>query len=150
MKNFNLPFEPYAEDEYTLNDYADDCMRHINYDMFKNQEDYLYMSGELGEGRFPQFKDYEHVYRAFEKAFNENIGWFFFYLFNRTILEAHLYGNVDLGESMTQYMKEEFGEKWFEEWEKEAKRRIFDQYKEIIGEKDATELFSKAWPRWKR
>ena len=150
MENFNLPFEPYAEDEYTLNDYANDCMVRINYEMFKNQEDYVYMSGELGEGRFPQFRYYEDVYGFFKEAFDNYVGWLFIYLFNRIILETHLYGNVDLGGDITYYMKEEFGEEWFEEWEKEAKRRIFDQYKEVIGEKDATKLFSKAWPGWER
>lgn len=150
MKDFNLPFEPYAKDEYTLNDYINDCMVRISYMMFKNQEDYVYMNEELGEGRFPQFKDREDVYEAFKKAFDHSTTWLFAYLFNRIVLETHLLGNVDLGKDMTQYMKDEFGEEWFEEWEEEAKRRIFDEYVGAIGEENATRIFAKAWPGWER
>lgn len=147
--NFEFWFEPYADEDTTLNSWIDNISRHMNWNLFKNQGDYVYMSGELGEGRFPQFKDEISVYRAYKEAFDEQMSSLFSYLFVRKVLEMHLYSNVDLG-SMESYLREEMGNEEFEEWEAEAKRRIYGEYADKLGEESAKKIFSKAWPGWEK
>ena len=49
-----LKMENYAADDVSLNSWIDEQMHWISWEMFENQEKWVYMSGELGKRRFPQ------------------------------------------------------------------------------------------------
>ena len=136
--------EPYAEEETTLNEWVDNLVSRINIYLFHHQEDYLYMSGELGEGRFPQLKDEDKVYRAIETAFDSEISWLFQYVMERIVRQLRL-SNIDLGESMEDWLREEMGDEYFKEWEEAAKKQIFDDYAEHLGIVDTIKLFAENW-----
>ena len=145
----DLRMDSYAEDNATLNNWVDELYKKISREMFKNQEKWIFMSGELGEGRFPQFKDFESVYNEFDQAFNSSIGGLFSYLFECFIRDIRL-GNVDLGEDMEYELRWSMGDEDYEEWEKKARKAIVDDYVKNLGEENTIRIFEKAWPDWSK
>lgn len=145
----NLRLEPYAEEDFSLNEWIDTGMKQISWKLFENQEDWVYMSGELGEGRFPQVKGYEPLAEAFTNAFDEYVGWLRSYMFERYLIDLRL-GNVDLGEELEDYLRDIWDDEYYEEWEAEARKYIFDDYAQTLGPDKAADLFGKAWPGWER
>lgn len=139
----------YADDDALLNDWVDEGMRRIAWKMFERQGKWIYMSGELGEGRFPQIKDYKSVSSEFRRAFDDWIGWLESYMFDRYIAEVRS-GNVDLGEDLEAELRFRWGDEEFEEWDAGARCQIFDEYAKMLGVERAVELFKKAWPDWER
>lgn len=141
-----LRMEPYAEADALLNDWIDRVMKDIHWKTFENQEKWVYMSHELGEHRFPQFKGIDEVYEQFNYAFADAISWFKAYCLERWVKDIRL-GNVDLGPDMEWDMRELLGDEYFEEWEAKAKEAIEEDYAETLGAERAKELFDKAWGR---
>lgn len=139
-----LKVQPYAEDDTLLNEWIDDIAAQINWNMFKNQEDWVYMSGDLGEGRFPQFKNCDCVYDSFSESFNRAIGILEGYLWERFITNIRL-SNVDLGKDMENELRFLWGDERFEEWEAAAKEYVFEDYSKDLGEETANKIFNKAW-----
>lgn len=70
MATWNEKFN-WCDDEAKLADSFNHLCGHINWKMFENQEDWLYMVNELGKGRNPKIKSFEKFEEAFDKAYSE-------------------------------------------------------------------------------
>lgn len=67
MRNvLNHKFEPFYEKDTLANDVVDSMMRNARYYLFRNQDEWLYMAGELGKRRPPmtRFNAYDYIYGA--------------------------------------------------------------------------------------
>lgn len=55
MTNWNEKHN-WFEDDTLAADWYNDLVRRVKFHIFENQEDILYMAGELGKGRWPKLK----------------------------------------------------------------------------------------------
>ena len=139
-------FNKYADDDTSLNEWIEDLMQDMRWELFREQAKWLYMSGELGEGRFPQIKD--NYLEQFRYAFMDSVSILVEWMFTKLLMEYRL-GNIDLGPEAEYTLKWELGDEEYEKWEQEAKEYIFNDYAENIGIDAASRIFSEAWgPEW--
>lgn len=145
MKNNVLDWylEDYSEDNETLNDWMDRTISHIKWNLFQYQHGWVYMSGELGEGAFPKFKDnaIDYLYNVIDMELREVKD----YILDRLIANYRL-SNIDLDDNTIQMLKEDLGEANYKEWEEEARKRIYAEYEEHLGAEKTKELFKDKWP----
>ena len=67
--------EKYFENDTLANDWFENVMNRIFWKMFRSQEDWIHMAGELGKGRNPMIKSAEEFYGSFNEAWNEAFSW---------------------------------------------------------------------------
>lgn len=55
--------EPYFDEDTKANDWVDKFMRHVRWNLFRNQEEWVYMAGERGKRRNPmtRYNAYEYI-----------------------------------------------------------------------------------------
>lgn len=135
--------EDYSEDNETFNDWMDRTISHIKWDLFQHQHEWVYMSGELGEGAFPKFKDnaVEYLYDVVNIELREVKS----YIVDRLIASYRL-SNIDLDNNTIEMLKEDLGEANYKDWEEEARKRIYAEYEEHLGVEKTKELFKDKWP----
>ena len=138
----DMYLEPYAEEDETLNHWIDRLMRNVRWRLFENQEDWLYMAGELGEGMPPKFKD--NARKAMYDACVDEFGWLISYMIDRLITEYRI-SNIDLDEDTIWNITEDLPEGGYEEWETECRKRIFNEYEQYLGHDRAIEHFKGIW-----
>lgn len=68
-------FEKYFEDNTLANNWFNEVMNRIAYEMFRRQEDWIYMVGELGPDRKPMIKSEQDFMVAFDISWGNAIGW---------------------------------------------------------------------------
>lgn len=68
-------FAKYFEDDTLANDWFERVMHNVAYEMFRRQEDWIYMVGELGPDRKPMIKSEQDFMVAFDIAWGNAIGW---------------------------------------------------------------------------
>lgn len=61
------------DNETLANEWYDDMVRRISWKAFEDQESWIYMLGELGEGRNPKVKD--NFLEKFSEYFDAEISW---------------------------------------------------------------------------
>lgn len=114
------------------------------------------MAGELGEGSIPKFK--KNAVSAIQDAVYNEFGWLANYMTDRLIAEFRL-ANIDLNEELIEEMKYNMGgyedenDTTYDEWEAEARERIFKEYEKNLGREKTLELAKKWWgedfsPNW--
>lgn len=56
-------FEPYFDENTKANDWVDELVRHARWNLFRNQEEWIYMAGERGKRRNPmtRYNAYEYI-----------------------------------------------------------------------------------------
>lgn len=56
-------FEPYFDEDAKANDWVDELVRHVRWNLFRNQEEWIYMAGERGKRRNPmtRYNAYEYI-----------------------------------------------------------------------------------------
>lgn len=145
--------EPYADEDERLNDWVDNILAHVRWHMFQNQEEWLYMAGELGEGAVPKFKP--NAREVMHNAIYREFGWVVAYMMDRLITEYRL-GNVDLDDDLIADLRYEMGgyedeeDTTYDEWEAEARKRIFKDYEEHLGTNETLRLAKSWWGEdWK-
>ena len=138
----DMMLQPYAEEDELLNTWIERLLVNVRWKLFEGQEKWLYMSGELGEGAIPKFKNNAREYMK-DIIYGE-FGWLVDYLIERLIAEYRL-SNIELDDGTIADLKWDMSAEEYEEWELECKRRIFEDYKEILGEEKTIEHFNKLW-----
>lgn len=128
---------PYAEDDALLNDFVDDLVRQVSWEMFKDQEQICHTIAECNP---PKLKDgaLDHLINII----NNKLGWVRNYIVCRTLLSYRM-GNVDLDEESEWYLREEFDEEGWEELTQAINHHIWDDYRKFMGDEDAKAYFTK-------
>ena len=89
----------YFEDDTLANDWFEKVMHRLAWKMFDSQEDWIYMSGELGKGRNPMIKSEEEFNLAFNIAWADAIGWLKGFAYDE-LLRLYIEDDIDLPQSM--------------------------------------------------
>jgi len=95
----------YFEDDTLANDWFERVMHRLAWKMFDSQEDWIYMSGELGKGRNPMIKSEEEFNLAFNIAWADAIGWLKGFAYDE-LLRLYIEDDIDL----PRYMANEYNE----------------------------------------
>ncbi len=136
--------QPYADENELLNSWIKNLIFYIKWDLFKNQEKWLYMSNELGDGSCPKFKENARDYMW--DVIQSHFGWLASYIIKRLITEYRL-ENIDLDEDTIFELKYDLGEDDYNRWEEEARSYILKEYSQHLGEEKAKELLHKQWEK---
>lgn len=95
----------YFEDDTLANDWFEKVMHRLAWIMFDTQEDWIYMSGELGKGRNPMIKGEEEFNTAFNVAWADAIGWLKGFAYEE-LLRLYVEDDIDL----PRYMAEDYND----------------------------------------
>lgn len=95
----------YFEDDTLANDWFEKVMHRLAWKMFDSQEDWIYMSGELGKGRNPMIKGEEEFNTAFNVAWADAIGWLKGFAYEE-LLRLYVEDDIDL----PRYMAEDYND----------------------------------------
>lgn len=140
--------EPYAEENELLNDWVDRLLGRVRWRMAAQQGNWVYMAGELGKAALPKFKP--NARRVMRDTICEEMEWFIEYLIDRLVAEYRL-DNIELDDDLIEDMRYEMGgyedeeDSTYNEWEAEARNRIFKDYAENLGETRTLELAKDWW-----
>lgn len=131
----NIYTIPFAEDDYSLNEFINDALAHVSWHLFKRQEEVCYMISECNP---PKFKD--NIVDVMLEEIYEEFGWIVDYMINHLLI-SYRFGNVDLGDEGEYHLRESLGEEGWEEFVEAAKKCIWRDYADILGEDQAIEYF---------
>ena len=141
MENWLEWYEkPYAEDDIKLNDFIEDALRHLSWELFRNQDKILYMANETDNG-LPKMRDGAINYIRI--ITNNKLNWLVAYMINR-ILVAYLKGNIEPSEEIKQRFNEDLPEEDCEEFWADIDEYIWNDYAKYLGEEKTAEL----WKKW--
>ena len=130
---------PYAEDDYLLNTFVEETMRRVSWKLLEHQEDILYMASETETG-IPMLKD--NAIDGMRTCINGEFGWIRGYMITHLLMSYRL-GNIDLGPEGEWWLREELGEEEYLEWESRARKAIYQEYAQNLGEEAADRYFEK-------
>lgn len=128
---------PYAEDDALLNDFVNDLIRRLSWEMFKHQEEFCYM---ITEKNPPMLKD--NVIDYMQTVINNKLGWVRDYIICRMLISYRL-SNIDLGEEAELYLRDSLGEEEWAKFEEIAKKYIWNDYARFCGVKGAKNYFTR-------
>ena len=141
MENWiNWYEQPYAEDDFSLNEFTEDALRRVSWKLFENQKDIVYMANETDNG-IPKMREgaINYLYRAI----NNELGWLINYMVDR-ILVSYMKGNIDPSEEVKQWFKRNLPEGEDEQFWAEIDDYIWNDYVKHLGE----EKTAKLWKKW--
>ena len=98
----------YFEDDTLANDWFEKVMHRLAWKMFDSQEDWIYMSGELGKGRNPMIKSEEEFNLAFNIAWADAIGWLKGFAYDE-LLRLYIEDDIDMPRGMADEYNEFMG-----------------------------------------
>lgn len=128
---------PYAEDDALLNDFVNDLIRRLSWEMFTHQEEICYT---IAEKNPPMLKD--NVIDHMRTVINNELGWVRDYVICRMLISYRL-SNIDLGEEAELYLRDSLGEEEWAKFEEAAKKFIWDDYVKFGGVKGAKDYFTR-------
>lgn len=100
--------ENYFEDNMLANEWMEDTFSRITWYMFKHQDRWAYMSGELGDGRNPMIRSEEEFDNMFHDAWSDATWWL--YCFTRNEALKHYADNdIDFPHDLAKTYNEERG-----------------------------------------
>lgn len=132
--------KPYAEDDIKLNDFIEDTLRYLSWELFRNQDKILYMANETDNG-LPKMRDGAIDYIRI--ITNNKLNWLVTYMINR-ILVAYLKGNIEPSEEVKRRFNEDLPEEDCEEFWADIDEYIWNDYAKYLGEERTAEL----WEKW--
>ena len=142
MKDWNKKFNYFDEDTLAAEWFNHLCDR-VNRKFFENQEDILYMAGELSEGALPKFK--EGAIKKMQDVVVQELDWMISCIVTGFIESSRIDSNVNLSEEMEEWLIDEMGMEAYGEWELEARNQIVDDYARYLGREKALELAKEWW-----
>lgn len=128
---------PYAEDDYTMNEFVENLTRHLRWKLFEHQSEICY---NIIEKNPPMLKD--NVVEYMHNVLNNEFGWVRNYIICRVLISYRL-SNVDLGEEAEWYLREEFDEDSWKDLNDAINRYIWEDYSKMLGAEKAKEYFKK-------
>ena len=132
--------KPYSEDDIKLNDFIEDALRHLSWELFRNQDKILYMANETDNG-LPKMRDGAIDYIRITT--NNKLNWLVTYMINR-ILVTYLKGNIEPSEEVKRRFNEDLPEEDCEEFWTDIDEYIWNDYAKYLGEERTAEL----WEKW--
>ena len=140
MKDWNA-LANFCDEEETLANYFNRTTDRVIYNIFRNQEDLLYMVNETSNG-VPKYKE-GAIRKIYDMACGE-LAVFIECLIG-SIIRHDRFSNIELSDEMIEWLIEDMTEEGYNEWEQQAREYIFKDYAHIIGEDKAKELAVKWW-----
>lgn len=142
MKNWVKWYEqPYAEDDFLLNQFIEDALHRVSWKLFDNQENVVYMANETDNG-IPKMR--EDAIDYIRTVARNELGWLVNYMVNR-ILVSYMKGNIDPSEEVKWWFNEDLPEKEdVNQFWAEINEYIWQDYAKVLGEERTTEL----WEKW--
>ncbi len=141
MENWVKWYEqPYAEDDFLLNEFIEDALRRTSWKLFENQEKVVYMAYETDNG-IPKMR--EDAIDYIRMVARNELGRLVSYMVNR-ILVSYMKGNIDPSEEIKWWFKEDLPEGDDEQFWKEINEYIWQDYAKVLGEEKTAEL----WKKW--
>lgn len=128
---------PYAEDDYPLNDFVDNLTRSLSWYMFEHQNEICY---NISEKNPPMLKD--NVIERMQNFLNTEFGWLRNYIICRMLISYRM-GNVDLGNEAEWYLREEFDDDDWKQFNDVMNKYVWDDYCKYLGPEKAKEYFTK-------
>ena len=128
---------PYAEEDYSLNDYIDKLIHQLSWKMFESQEEICY---NITEKNPPMLKD--NVIEHMRNILNSELGFLRNYIICRMLISYRI-SNVDLGEEGTEYLREEFTEEEWSNLNQAINKYVWEDYVRSLGEEKAKKYFEK-------
>jgi len=128
---------PYAEDDYPLNDFVDNLTRSLSWYMFEHQNEICY---NISEKNPPMLKD--NVIERMQNFLDNEFGWVRNYIICRMLISYRM-GNVDLGKEAEWYLREEFDDDDWKQFNNVMNKYVWDDYCKYLGSEKAKEYFTK-------
>jgi len=128
---------PFTGDDVAFNDFVDNLIRSLSWDMFEHQEEICHM---ITKRNPPKLKD-----GALDRLFNfinNEFGWLRGYIACRILMSYRL-SNVDLDDESEWYLREQFDKEDWDDFNKAVNRHIWDDYRKYLGDDKAAEHFTK-------
>lgn len=131
---------PYAEDNDSLNDWIEQIIRRVSWQLFEKQNDIVYMANETDNG-IPKLKD--EAVDIMRQIINSEFSWLRGYIISR-ILVVYAKSNIDLGDEGRWYIDDQFDPEDAANFWKEIDKYIWNDYVQYLGEEKTAEL----WEHW--
>lgn len=128
---------PFAEDDALLNDFIDDLIRQLSWEMFKYQDEICY---DISQKNPPMLKD--NVIEHMQNALNVKMGFVRDYIISRMLISYRM-SNVDLGSEGEWYLRESFDDESWTEFNESMNKYVWDDYCKYLGSEKAKEYFKK-------
>lgn len=128
---------PYAEDDYLLNDYVEYLIQRLSWHCLVRQEDMCYM---INEKNPPELKN--EALKILRQEINSVFSSLREYIMARMLITYRL-SNISLGDEPAWWLKETLGEDDYDEFELEARKYIYNDYKRFLGKEKTDEHFRK-------
>ena len=128
---------PFADDDYSANELIDELTLRLSRKMFEHQEENCYM---ISEKNPPMLKD--NVIESMQNYLNTEFGWIRNYIICRMLISYRM-SNVDLGEEGEWYLREEFSDEEWTDFNKTMNEYVWNDYCRFLGEEKAKAYFEK-------
>lgn len=134
-----LATRPYADEGDLLNDWVNHILKRVSWKLFEHQENMVYMANERPDG-VPLLKDGAIDY--INSCIDDEFHWLRHYIISHILMSYRL-GHIDLGEEGEWYLRDDLGDEAYAEWESRARKAIYIDYANTLGEEGATAYFEK-------
>ena len=128
---------PYAEDDYTANDLVENLYFRLSRKMFEKQEEICHMATK---DTIPMLKD--NVITFMQNYLNTEFGWIRNYIICRMLISYRM-SNVDLGFEGEWFLREEFSEEEWAEFNKIMNKYVWEDYCKYLGPEKSKEYFKR-------
>ena len=128
---------PYAEEDYSLNDYINELIRRLAWRMLESQEEVCY---NIMERNPPMLK--ENVIEHMRNILNDELGSLRNYIICRMLISYRI-SNIDLGDEGIEYLREEFTEEEWSNLNQAINKYVWEDYVRSLGEEEARKYFER-------
>lgn len=128
---------PFAEDDALLNDFIDDLIHQLSWEMYKHQDEICY---NISQKNPPMLKD--NVIEHMQNILNVKMGFVRDYIISRMLISYRM-SNVDLGSEGEWYLRESFDDESWAEFNRSMNKYVWDDYCKYLGPEKAKEYFNK-------
>lgn len=104
--NLAMSIDKYFDDDDNPNEWMEHIAQYAAWELFQNQEKWLYMYGELGEKRWPMLK-YDALHYI-EDAVEHQLGWLISHIVFE-LVKNYVNSDIDLSDTVADEYNEWFG-----------------------------------------
>lgn len=104
--NLAMSIDKYFDDDDNPNEWMEHIAQYAAWELFQNQEKWLYMYGELGEKRWPMLK-YDALHYI-EDAVKHQLGWLISHIVFE-LVKNYVNSDIDLSDTVADEYNEWFG-----------------------------------------
>lgn len=142
MFDYNYLFNYFDDDQLAAEWFNHICSR-VAWKAFEDQESMVYMADELGPGKLPRFK--EGAIEKLQDTIIHELSWMIGCMTTGFIQHFRVSSNIELSEEMEDWLIDEMGADAYGEWEMDARKTIFEEYRDFLGTEKAEQLAKEWW-----